>query len=152
MIARIQKLPVVLDASMPPPSPLPPSPTVDLPSFETMDRVGRSMIARFTGGVSPHAQSAAWFDWLSHFSRAYGRQLELAALGGVLGVRLAISMAGSTVPPLQTQATDHRFTHPAWQTFPFFSWQQMFLAQEEWWRSATRPSRHEGQERRSRCS
>jgi hypothetical protein len=62
------------------------------------------MIAQFTGGVSLHAQSAAWFDWLSHFSRAYGRQLELAALGGVLGVRLAISMAGSTVPPLQTQA------------------------------------------------
>src|SRR3974390_1998317 len=89
-----QIIPIVLHASVPASSAAPPSPAVNLPSFETMDRVGRSMIARFTGGVSPHAQSAAWFDWLSHFSRAPGRQLELLALGAVLGARLAAVATG----------------------------------------------------------
>ena len=99
------------------------------------------MIARFTAGISPHAEAAAWFDWLSHFSRAPGRQLELAALGAVLAARLAALMSGNAVPLLKPEPTDHRFADPAWQKFPFLWWQQAFLAQEEWWRSATRPLR-----------
>jgi Poly-beta-hydroxybutyrate polymerase N terminal len=82
MTEPIQNLPVVLHGPAPVqlgPCPPPPSPVVNLPSFETIDRVGRSMIARFTAGVSPHAEADAWFDWLSHFSRAPGRHLELAA-------------------------------------------------------------------------
>jgi len=123
------------------PCPPPPSPVVNLPSFETLDRVGRSMIARFTLGMSPYAQSAAWFDWMSHFSRAPGRQVELAALAAVLNVRLAALMAGNDVPQLAPEAIDHRFTDPGWRAMPFLAWQQAFLAQEEWWRSATRPLR-----------
>lgn len=147
MTETIQNLPVVLQRSVAaqpkPPVPCPPTPSsvVNLPSFETVDRVGRSMIARFTGGLSPHAEAAAWFDWLSHFTRAPGRQLELAALGAVLAVRLAALMSGNAVPLLKPEPNDHRFADPSWQGVPFLWWQQAFLAQEEWWRSATRPLR-----------
>jgi polyhydroxyalkanoate synthase len=99
------------------------------------------MIARFTGGISPHAEADAWFDWCSHFSRAPGRQLELLALGAVLAARLAALTPGSAVPLLKPEPIDHRFDDEAWQKFPFLWWQQAFLAQEEWWRSATRPLR-----------
>ena len=99
------------------------------------------MIARFTSGISPHAEADAWFDWLSHFSRAPGRQLELVALGSVMAARLAALMTGSAVPLLRPEPIDHRFDDDAWQKFPFLWWQQAFLAQEEWWRSATRPLR-----------
>jgi Poly-beta-hydroxybutyrate polymerase N terminal len=47
------------------------------PSFDTYDRFARAMTARFTQGVSPHTQYAAWLDWASHLVRAPGRQLEL---------------------------------------------------------------------------
>ncbi len=123
------------------PCPPPPSPVVNLPSFETIDRVSRSVIARFTLGMSPHAQAAAWFDWASHFSRAPGRQLELAALAGVLSARIAALMADREVTLLAPEENDHRFTAPGWHAMPFLAWQQAFLAQEEWWRSAMRPLR-----------
>ena len=143
MTETIQNLPVVLHRSTPVqgPYPLLPSAVVNLPSFVTVDRVSRAMIARFTAGVSPHAEAAAWFDWLSHFSRAPGRQLELAALGAVLAARLAALTSGNAAPLLEPEPNDHRFDEPAWQTLPFLWWQQAFLAQEEWWRCAMRPLR-----------
>jgi polyhydroxyalkanoate synthase len=144
MIETIQNLPVTHHPLVPvqlAPGFSPPSAVVNLPSFETVDRVGRSVLARLTGGISPHAESAAWFDWLSHLSRAPGRQLELATLAAVLGARLTALMGGNAVPLLRPEATDHRFDDPAWQTLPFLWLQQAFLAQEEWWHSATRPLR-----------
>ena len=149
MTETIQNLPVALHGSaplqpklfQPKPSARSTSAVANLPSFETLDRVGRSLIARFTAGLSPHAEAAAWFDWLSHFLRAPGRQVELAALSAVLAGRLAVLMSGGAVPLLKPEPIDHRFGDPAWQSFPFLWWQQAFLAQEEWWRSATRPLR-----------
>ncbi len=144
MTVKIQNLPLVVNpraSPEPKPCPPPPSPAVHLPSFETLDRVGKSLIARFTGGMSPHAAADAWFDWYSHFLRAPGRQLELAALGAVLTARLATLAAGGSVPLLYPEPIDHRFNDEAWRTYPFSWWQQAFLAHEEWWRSATRPLR-----------
>ena len=149
MTETIQNMPVALQRSLPiqpkpvqsKPCPPAPSPVVNLPSFETLDRVGRSLIARFTAGVSPHAEAAAWFDWLSHFLRAPGRQVELVGLAAVLARRLIALTSGDAVPLLKPDPIDHRFGSPAWQSFPFLWWQQAFLAQEEWWRSATRPLR-----------
>jgi len=134
-------VPTRIPAPIKPCPPPPPSPVVNLPSFETMDRVGRSIIARFTQGMSPYAHSAAWFDFLSHFSRAPGRQLELAALGMVLTARLGAMMDGDSVPLLRPDPNDHRFADPAWRRLPFLAWQQGFLTVEEWWRSATRQLR-----------
>ena len=39
-----------------------------IPSFETMDRLGRAATARLTQGILPHALYAAWFDWASHLT------------------------------------------------------------------------------------
>src|SRR3569832_610895 len=61
---------------------------IQLPSNKTPNRIARAMTARFTQGISPHAQFNAWFDWLSHLSRAPGRQAELAALAQINAARL----------------------------------------------------------------
>jgi polyhydroxyalkanoate synthase len=119
---------------------------VDLPSFETLNHVARAMIARVTQGVSPHAEYAAWYDWLSHLSRAPGRQLELSLQAFVFGARLfgvASRRDGANAGelPFVPGANDRRFADPAWQKMPYLFWQQAFLAQEEWWRSATRQVR-----------
>ncbi len=104
------------------------------------------MTAHVTQGTSPHAQIAAWIDWLSHLSRAPGRQLELALLAGVYAARLtALLTTGQTAAtdqlPFQQEPGDHRFMDAAWLKPPYVFWQQAFLAQETWWRNATRQVR-----------
>jgi polyhydroxyalkanoate synthase len=126
-------------------SPLP-RPRTEPPSFETLDRLARAITARLTHGISPHAQFAAWSDWMSHLSRAPGRQLELALAAWRATTRFA-SFAGRSAlgqnPELPFAPLEHdqRFSEPAWRTPPFVFLQQAFLAQEEWWRSATREVR-----------
>ena len=121
----------------------------NLPSFDTLNQLARAMTAPITQGVSPHAQYAACFDWLSHLSRAPGRQLELSLLVFIFAARLfrlalhdsSDNREGVPFPP---RDSDHRFADPAWWKFPYLFWQQAFLAQEAWWRSATREVRGMG--------
>lgn len=120
--------------------------TPGLPSFETLNQVMRAMTARITQGVSPHAQLVAWTDWSSHLSRAPGRQLELVLQATVFATRLTrfalnAAMGKSSAPPFPPHASDHRFADPEWNRQPYVFWQQLFLAQEEWWRAATREVR-----------
>jgi polyhydroxyalkanoate synthase len=114
-------------------------------SFEILDRLTRAMTARFTNGVSPHAQYAAWFDWASHLSRAPGRQLELWLQAVRAATQLAHFVTRSAVgpanPPFVPVESDQRSDDLAWSSLPYVLWQQAFLAQEEWWRSATREVR-----------
>ena len=115
-------------------------------SSESLDRLARAITARFTQGISPHSLTAAWIDWLSHLSRAPGRQFELWQLAGVLAARLA-HFAGAAIAqqthalPFPPSETDHRFDDPAWTQWPYAFWQQAFLAQEAWWRRATQEVR-----------
>jgi polyhydroxyalkanoate synthase len=120
------------------------SETLELPSFETLDQLARALTARVTQGVSPHAHYAAWLDWLSHLARAPGRQLELSLQAAVFGarlLRLAASGGSTTSLPFAPRAHDRRFADPAWRQPPYVLLQQAFLAQEAWWRSATRTIR-----------
>ncbi len=127
----------------------PPSPPLiadaGAPSFETMDRLARAVTARFTQGVSPHALFDAWFDWASHLAYAPGRQLELGLEAINAFAQLAhLLTQGSdnhSALPFPPQPGDRRFADPAWQKPPYSWWQQAFLAQEAWWRSATREVR-----------
>ena len=123
----------------------PPEPReADLPSFDTLNRIARAITARFTQGISPHAEFSAWFDWLSHMSRAPGRQAELAALAQIYTARLMGLATHDGEPkamPFAPQPGDHRFDDPGWRKAPYRYFQQAFLAQEAWWREATKPVR-----------
>jgi len=127
------------------PSPPSPAKSWNAPSFETMDRLSRAVTARFTQGMSPHALFAAWFDWASHLAYAPGRQLELGLDALHAGAQLArLATGGASADgelPFPAQPGDRRFTDPAWQQPPYLWWQQAFLAQEAWWKSAAREVR-----------
>ena len=126
-----------------PPPPMSEGPR--MPSFETMDRLGRAVTARLTQGVSPHALYGAWFDWASHLANAPGRMLELGLEAANIGARFARfathSLSEEAEPPFKPQLADRRFNDEAWKRPPFVLWQQAFLAQEAWWNSATREVR-----------
>src|SRR6516162_9054558 len=63
--------------------------TARIPSFGTMDHLGRAVTARFTQGISPYALYAAWFDWASHIANAPGRLVELGLEAANLGARFS---------------------------------------------------------------
>jgi len=116
------------------------------PSFETADRVARATVARFTQGISPYAEASAWYDWAAHLSRSPGRLTELwleAVRSAARLGRFALTAGAQNgaEPPFAPEPRDRRFDDPAWNTFPYMLWQQAFLAQEAWWRSATREVR-----------
>ena len=128
------------------PAPPPRQTATEPPSFETLDRLARAITARLTHGVSPHAQFAAWSDWISHLSRAPGRQLELALAAWRVAARLTFfagrgALGQAADPPFAPLEHDQRFADPAWNMPPFNFLQQAFLGQEEWWRTATREVR-----------
>ncbi|PPD42984.1 MAG: poly-beta-hydroxybutyrate polymerase [Methylocystis sp.] len=115
-------------------------------TFETLDRVAQATAARFTQGVSPHAQMSAWIDWASHLAQAPGRQLELAIDAASSAARLVHfsmhNLVSDKAPrPFQPEPADRRFSDPAWGTFPYLFFEQAFLAQSQWWAKATREVR-----------
>ncbi|MEZ0281986.1 PHA/PHB synthase family protein [Methyloceanibacter sp.] len=116
-----------------------------MPSFETMDRLGRAVTARLTQGISPHALYAAWFDWASHLANAPGRLIELGVEAVNIGARFARfathSLSERAEVPFEPQAGDRRFADALWKRLPYALWQQAFLAEEAWWSSATREVR-----------
>ena len=131
-----------------PPSQSAPSPATEalgIPSFETMDRLGRAVTARMTQGVSPHALYAAWFDWAVASANAPGRwsssglRRSISARALLASPRTAFQRTSKL--PFEPQAGDRRFNDGLWKRPPYALWQQAFLAQEAWWRSATREVR-----------
>ena len=127
------QLPAVLPQPQPPPETDPPN---------SFDRAARGALAKFSGGVSPHAFIAAWSDWAQHLAQSPGRQLELAehARQNLLQIAALAARLG-TAPPFVPKPYDKRFAHPGWQSFPFQLWQQGFLAVQDWWDHATEPMR-----------
>ena len=125
--------------------PWPASAGAGVPSFETLDRLGRAVTARLTQGVSPHALYAAWFDWATHLANAPGRLIELGVEAVNIGARFARfathSLSDNAKPPFEPQAGDRRFSDELWKRLPYALWEQAFLAQEAWWASATREVR-----------
>lgn len=109
---------------------------------ENLDRALRAVIARMTAGVSPHSTAKAWSDWALHLMRSPGRQLELIERAHRNAAKIAQCwMRGDTFDPgdapFAPKPFDHRFTDASWQGFPFWIWQQSFLATQDWWDAAT---------------
>ncbi|KAF2989572.1 alpha/beta fold hydrolase [Methylocystis sp. MJC1] len=115
-------------------------------SFETVDRVAQATVARFTQGISPHAQISAWIDWAAHLTQSPGRQLELTMEAFSSAARLAHFGMHNLVSdkaerPFAPEPSDRRFNDPAWSAFPYLFFEQAFLSQQQWWRKATRELR-----------
>jgi polyhydroxyalkanoate synthase len=115
-------------------------------SFETLDRAAQATAARFTQGVSPHAQMSAWIDWATHLVESPGRQLELsidifASAGRLARFGMHNLVSDKAERPFAPEPSDRRFVDPAWGKFPYLFFEQAFLAQQQWWRKATREVR-----------
>jgi polyhydroxyalkanoate synthase len=107
---------------------------------EELDRTSAAMVAKMTGGVSPHAFIEAWSDWALHIARAPGRQLELVERAQENLAKLmkqAVTPNSDLQPAFTPKPYDHRFKHPSWQKMPFNVWSQSFLAMQDWWDYAT---------------
>ena len=126
-------------------APSPATEALGVPSFETMDRLGRAVTARLTQGISPHALYAAWFDWASHLANAPGRLIELGLEAVNIGARFARfathSLSEDVKRPFEPQSRRSPLQRRFWKRLPYALWQQAFLAQEAWWASATREVR-----------
>lgn len=96
------------------------------------DKVFHSAIARLTGGLSPTALATAYLDWSMHVIGSPTKQSELCALAQQNAGAL---MLGQEV---EGAVDDARFQDPAWSAPPFRYWRDMFLAQQNWWDTATR--------------
>ena len=120
----------------------PPAQKDDPHLHAALDRSAMASLARFTGGMSPHAMIDAWSDWAMHLARAPGRQLELMEHAQANAMKLAhywtaqITGQGAEKPFAPGQY-DTRWTHDGWAKAPFALWQQGFLATQDWWEAAT---------------
>ncbi len=128
-----------LPAVIPPPAA---TPKTEPHPHRNLDRAARAVVARMTGGVSPHSVIEAWMDWALHLSRSPGRQLELVERATQNATKLwAQTFDGirhaEDKDCFQPQPYDHRFTHPTWDNQPFMLWKQGFLAMHDWWDAAT---------------
>lgn len=104
-----------------------------------LDQASYAALARMTGGLSPASMLLSTYDWGLHLAMSPGKQLSLAALGA----RLYSELLCAAHPPVCSAeqrakpSTDRRFAAPEWQQWPFSFWQQAFLAQQQWWQTAT---------------
>ncbi len=110
---------------------------------ETMDRSLDATIARYTTGLSPMAQMAAYWDWASHLAFSPGKRLQLTEKAGKKWLRLvnyvlrrAWQLDGSE-PCIEPLPQDKRFVGDAWQAMPFAAAYQAFLLTQQWWHNAT---------------
>ncbi len=110
---------------------------------ETVDRSLDAALSRYTAGLSPMAQIAAYWDWASHLAFSPGKRAMLVEKAAKKWLRLA-SYAGRSAlridghaPCIEPLPQDRRFEHPAWRTMPFDLMWQAFLLQQQWWHNAT---------------
>lgn len=118
------------------------SPIMGLYAFRSLDRTMNANLARFTGGISPSVLILAYLDWLSHLSRAPGKQARLTEQGlrklHRMGLYLCqLARDPETAPCIEPLPQDRRFRHPGWQQWPFNLVYQSFLLTQQWWDNAT---------------
>jgi len=107
-----------------------------------IDRLVHSWQGRATLGLAPSSLMLAYSDWAVHLASSPGKQIELANKAGRKAGRFARYVAqrsvdAKTPPCIDPLPQDHRFTHPAWQGWPFCYYYQAFLLVQQWWHNAT---------------
>ncbi|HEY5307173.1 MAG TPA: alpha/beta fold hydrolase [Casimicrobiaceae bacterium] len=110
---------------------------------ETIDRSLNATVARYSTGLSPMAQVAAYWDWASHLAFAPGKRMQLvekavkksARLGNYV-TRRALKLDGIE-PCIEPLPQDYRFVHEAWHKPPYDVVYQTFLLWQQWWHNAT---------------
>jgi len=111
---------------------------------DVLDRSLHAAAARFTGGLSPAALTAAYMDWATHLAMSPGRRMHLADKGLRKAMRLAAQLsnpattAGTSDPCIEPLPQDKRFAGEAWQKWPYNLYYQSFLLQQQWWHNATK--------------
>ena len=109
---------------------------------DLLNRSVSALIAQASGGLSPASLVGAFADWSSHLAIAPGRQAQLWVKAGRKAARLAdytrrACLEGAAATPCITPLPqDHRFSDPAWRSWPFNVLSQAFLLGQQWWDAA----------------
>lgn len=110
---------------------------------QALDKGLRAAQARFTGGISPIALTAAFSDWALHLMSSPGKQLEImeaaakkAKRFGDYAVECGRDLKGASdcIDPLPQ---DNRFRGDAWQQWPFNMMSQAFLLNQQFLHNVT---------------
>jgi polyhydroxyalkanoate synthase len=101
------------------------------------DRRLHAAEAKIFAGLSPSAIGIAYLDWMIHLANQPGRRAALGRQAGDDIAAIGRQAMGQTVDTLTPSPTDHRFTHPGWQSPPYALAMQSFLRTERWWLNAT---------------
>ena len=96
--------------------------------IDVVEREFRAAVARMTGGIAPQDYGAAFWDWWLNLARAPDKQAELqqAAMQHVMDLWRFNVEAAQGKPMAPAENGDRRFSHPAWQQYPFNVWAQAF--------------------------
>jgi polyhydroxyalkanoate synthase len=112
------------------------------PTAERLDRAAHASLARFTSGISPVEMALDYLDWLLSLSISPGKQMQLAEKArrktALFNWYAIESMTNPNTPPcIEPLPDDRRFSHPAWQNWPYNLLYQGFLLNQQWWYNAT---------------
>ncbi|MCG6657468.1 alpha/beta fold hydrolase [Halomonas campisalis] len=107
-----------------------------------LDRAFKANLARMTAGITPAGLASVYVEWLAHLSLSPGKQLELGEKFVRKSTRLAqyagrLAMDPATPACIEPMPQDHRFSHDAWQQWPYNLIHQSFLLTQQWWHNAT---------------
>jgi len=118
-----------------------PAPADSADVDRNLEHLFKAGMGRWTGGISPTAMRLAFVDWLAHLQVDPAKQHELTQTSARNAAMLLACAKNAATPggePCAKPAVhDHRFDHPAWQTWPFNIAYQSFLLTEQWWHDAT---------------
>jgi len=101
--------------------------------FETADRAARAALARVTQGLSPYAIGSAYMDWLVHYLRSPGAQLDVGLRAAEnlqrLGLYALARLTGKPAePPFAGNGGASLERDPLWNELPLDLLRQWHLA------------------------